>query len=63
MFGRPAGTYIQQLCVDTGYSTKDLPAAMDDRDRLRERVRKICVSARHDDDDDDDDDNMNIMTN
>ena len=30
--GRPAGTYIQQLCADTGCSLKDLPGAMDDRD-------------------------------
>ena len=30
---RPARTYIQQLCVDTGYSIKDLQEAMDDRDR------------------------------
>ena len=30
--GRPAGTYVQQLCADTGYSLKDLPGAPDDRD-------------------------------
>ena len=29
---RPAGTYIQQLCTDTGCSPKDLLEAMDDRD-------------------------------
>ena len=27
--GRPARTYIQQLCTDTGYSLEDLPGAMD----------------------------------
>ena len=29
--GRPARTYIQQLCADTGCSPEDLPEAMDDR--------------------------------
>ena len=28
--GRPAGTYTQQLCVDTGCSLEDLPEAMAD---------------------------------
>ena len=28
--GRPARTYIQQLCADNGCSPKDLPKAMDD---------------------------------
>ena len=28
--GRPARTYIQQLCVDTGSSPEDLLEAMDD---------------------------------
>ena len=28
--GWPAGTYIQQLCEDTGCSTEDLPEAMND---------------------------------
>ena len=31
--GRPARTYIQQLCEDTGYSPKDLPEAMNDREK------------------------------
>ena len=39
--GRPARTYIQQLCVDTGCSPEDLPEAMDDREGWRERVRDI----------------------
>ena len=30
--GRPARTYIQQFCSDTGYSLEDFPGAMDDRD-------------------------------
>ena len=29
--GRPARTYIQQLCEDTGCSLEDLPEAMNDR--------------------------------
>ena len=29
--GRPARTYIQQLCQDTGWSPEDLPEAMNDR--------------------------------
>ena len=39
--GRPARTYIQQLCEDTGCSAEDLPEAMNDRDKWRERVRDI----------------------
>ena len=39
--GWPARTYIQQLCTDTGCSPEDLPEAMDDRERWRERVRDI----------------------
>ena len=39
--GRPARTYIQQLCEDTGCSPEDLPQAMNDRDKWRERVRYI----------------------
>ena len=35
--GRPGRTYIQQLSADTGCSLDDLPRAMDDRDRWRER--------------------------
>ena len=42
--GRPARTYIQQLCADTGWSIKDLPEAMDDREEWRERVRVIPLS-------------------
>ena len=39
--GRPAPTYIQQLCADTGCSPEDLPKAMDDMEGWRERVRNI----------------------
>ena len=39
--GRPARTYIQQLCVDTGCSPENLPEAMDNRKGWRERVRDI----------------------
>ena len=39
--GRPARTYIQQLCVDTGCSPEDLPEAMNDREKSRERVKDI----------------------
>ena len=42
--GRPAWTYIQQLCEDTGCSPKDLPEAMNDREMWRERVRDIRAS-------------------
>ena len=41
--GRPARTYIQQLCEDTGYSPEDLPEAMNDREKWRERVRHISA--------------------
>ena len=39
--GRPAWTYIQQLCEDTGSCPEDLPEAMNDREKRRERVRDI----------------------
>ena len=38
---RPARTYVQQLCANTGCSLEDLSGAMDDRDGWRERVREI----------------------
>ena len=41
---RPARTYIQQLCTDTGYCLEDLLGASDDRDRSWERVREIHAS-------------------
>ena len=39
--GRPAHTYIQQLCEDTGCSPEDLTEAMNDREKWREMVRDI----------------------
>ena len=47
--GRPARTYIQQLCDDTGCNPEELPEAMNDR-RRGERGSGISVlAARHDD--------------
>ena len=43
--GRPARTYIQQLCEDTGCSSEDLPVAMNDREKWRERVRDIRATS------------------
>ena len=40
---RPARTYIQQLCTDTGCCLEDLPGVIDDREGWRKRVRKICA--------------------
>ena len=42
--GRPARTFIQQLCDDTGCNPEDLPEAMNDRETWRERVRDIRAS-------------------
>ena len=39
--GRPARTYIQQLCEGTGCKPEDLPEAMNNREKWRERVRDI----------------------
>ena len=38
---RPAPTYMQQLCADTGCSLEDLPEAMDNWEVWRERARNI----------------------
>ena len=43
--GRPAITYIQQLCEDTGCCQEDLPEAMNDREKWRERVRDIRATS------------------
>ena len=52
--GRPARTYIQQLCDDTGCNPEYLSEAMNDRETWRERGSGISVlAAPHDDDDDD----------
>ena len=42
--GRPARTYIQKLCEDTGCSPEDLPETINDREKWRERVRDIRAS-------------------
>ena len=39
--GRPARTYLQLLCRDTGCSPEDLPEAMNNREEWRRRVRVI----------------------
>ena len=36
--------HIQQLCEDTGCSPENLPEAMNEREKWRERVRHICAS-------------------
>ena len=41
---RPARTYIQQLCEDTECIPENLPEAMNDREKWRERVRDIGAS-------------------
>ena len=43
--GRPARTYIQQLCEDTGCCPEDLPRAMNDREEWRDRVRDIYAAS------------------
>ena len=43
--GRPARTYIQQLCEDTGCCPEDLPRAMNDWEEWRERVRDIRAAS------------------
>ena len=46
--GKPARTYIGQLCEDTGCSPEDLLEAMNDWEEWRERVRDIgaCGTTR-----------------
>ena len=43
--GRPAWTYIQQLCEDTECCPEDLPRAMNDREEWRERVKDIRATS------------------
>ena len=40
--GRPARTYIQQLCEDTGCNPEDLPEAMNDREKWRDSQGYPC---------------------
>ena len=44
--GKPAQTYIQQLCEDTGCSPEDLPEAMKNREEWREKVRDIHAGGK-----------------
>ena len=39
--GRPARTYIQKLCADTGCSLEDLQGAINNREGWRERLKEI----------------------
>ena len=39
--GRPASTYIQQLCAGTEWKPEDMPEAMDYREGWREREKYI----------------------
>ena len=43
--GRPARTYIQQLCEDTGCCPEDILRAMNDRKEWRKRVRDIRATS------------------
>ena len=43
--GRPPTTFIDQLCRDTGCNPNELPAAMDDRIRWRNRVEETRASS------------------
>ena len=43
--GRPARTYIQQLCEDTGCSPEDLLEAMNNREKWQERVRDFRATS------------------
>ena len=47
--GRPARTYIQKLCEDAECSPEDLPEAMNDREKWRERFRDIRAAAADED--------------
>ena len=49
--GRPAWTYIQQLCADTGCIPKDLPEAMEHREERWKGSGISVLMAQHDDDD------------
>ena len=47
--GRPARTYIQQLCEDTGYSSEDLPEEMNNREKCVRGSGISVLVAQHDD--------------
>ena len=50
--GRPARTYIQLLCANTGCSLEDLPEEMDNREGWGRGSMRSVLMPRHDDDDD-----------
>ena len=50
--GQPTRSFKQQLGEDTVCSSDDLPEAMNDREKWRERIRNIRDPARQDNDDD-----------
>ena len=60
---KAARTYIQQLCEDTRCSPEDLPEAMNDREKWRERVRDIRASGTTRWWDDDDNSNNDYISN
>ena len=41
--GRPARTYLHQLCADSICNLEKLLGVMDDRDGWKERVKEICA--------------------
>ena len=41
--GRPAWTYIQQLCEDTECSPEDLPKVINNREEWQKKLRDICA--------------------
>ena len=43
--GRPAITYIGQLCGDAGFLPNDLPALMQDRDGRSDRLMNASASS------------------
>ena len=48
--GQPAGTYIQQLCVDTGCSPEDLLGVMDNREDGKRGSGISVLMVQNDDD-------------
>ena len=45
--GRPARTYLPQLCEDTGCNPEDLPEAMNDREKWREDYQHPETELQH----------------
>ena len=51
---QPAGSYVHQLCSDTGYHQEDQQSTMTDRNKLQKRDKGTDVGCIFDDDDNDD---------